>query len=85
MQGQFGSQKDVDFAINEGRYMNIGERKLVEAPSDTKNILHLPTGGTIKSTHVFIEIKPAGKTGTIHGFPAPKNYKITPRSTKIRR
>ncbi|MCY0912409.1 RHS repeat-associated core domain-containing protein [Massilia antarctica] len=85
LQGQFGSKADVEYAIAEARKLPIGERVVIEAPEGTLNILHLPTGGTKPATHIFIEVQPAGAGGgSIHAFPVPKNYPVTPRTTKIK-
>jgi len=44
------------------------------------NVLIDQFGNKTPVTHIFIDIKPAGNSGTIHAFPAPADYKITPRA-----
>jgi hypothetical protein len=83
-QGRFGSKSDSDYAIQQAQQLQIGERALIQANEGNSNVLIGADGSKIPATHIFIEVKPAGNTGTIHAFPAPANYKITPRTTNIK-
>ena len=78
-QGRFGSKADADYAVSKAQELKVGERRLIEAPSGTSNEIIMPDGSKKPATHIFIEVKPAGKTGTIHAFPVEEGYKITPR------
>ena len=63
----------------EAQNLKIGERKLIEAPAGTKNEIIMPDGSKKAATHIFIEVKPSGNTGTIHAFPVESGFKVTPR------
>ena len=78
-QGRFGSKEDVEYAIEQAQDLKIGERKLIEAPAGSKNEIIMPDGSIENATHIFVEVKPSGKTGSIHAFPVQSGYKITPR------
>lgn|GEM_PF-364064 len=79
LQGRFGSKADADYAISEAQKLKIGERKLILAPEGNKNVLISQTGEITPASHIFVDVKPSGKTGTIHAFPAPSDYQITKR------
>ncbi len=81
VQGRFGSKKDVDYAIEQAQQLQIGERKLIPANTGNNNIIIDENGMKTKATHIFIEVKPSGNTGTIHAFPVQADYNIRQRAT----
>jgi hypothetical protein len=82
-QGRFGSKDDAEWAIDQATGLQVGERRLVEAPGWTENVIIHADGRMEQATHVFIEVQP-NKSGQprIHAFPAPADYNVRPRTKK---
>ena len=66
-QGQFGSQADVDWVVQQShRVAPSGRGTVIPLPAGHSSIVHLPEGGTRAATEVYIKVY---KSGKVHAYP----------------
>jgi len=65
-QGQFGSQADLDFAVEQAKRIAPGSHAIVPLPPGHSSFVHLPGNGTVPANRVFIKVYDSGK---VHAYP----------------
>ncbi|MGB0356672.1 MAG: hypothetical protein ACPGC9_00340, partial [Cytophagales bacterium] len=65
-QGQWGSQKDLDFAAHKASNLPPKKFEIFKLPPDHTSSVHFPDGKTVKATHINVS---NNGTGTFHGYP----------------
>jgi RHS repeat-associated protein len=65
-QGQFQSQADIDWVVEQAKKVQPGQTTVAKLPEGHKSIVHLVEGGTAPATHAFIKVFQSGK---VHAYP----------------
>ncbi len=64
-QGQFGSEADVNFAVDKAGGLKPGESGVFDLPSGHSSVVHLPDGSTVGATQVWVR---RNASGTVHAY-----------------
>jgi hypothetical protein len=66
-QGQFGSEADVAFAVEQAQGLAPGEHAIFNLPEGSTSVVHMPDGSTRPATRVWVRHNSNGVT--VHAYP----------------
>lgn len=65
-QGQFNSINDIEYAVQRGADIGIGQQRIFPLPSGHTCIVHMPDGTAKPATQLYVKVYPSGK---VHAYP----------------